>query len=86
MKRVLWLMSCECACSGNASSLTIQEQRDLMQRAQQEVEAAEPKLAEGDSAASALPATVRILPLGEDRRGALHWKLRCSSILAGAPK
>ena len=79
-------MSCECARSGNASSLTIQEQRDLMQRAQQEVDAADPKVAEGDSAASALPATMRIVPLGEDRRGALYWKLRCSSILAGAPR
>ena len=52
-----------------------------MQRAQEEVEAAEPKLSEGDS--SALPPAVRITPLGADRRGALYWKLQCSTILAG---
>ena len=54
-----------------------------MQRAQEEVDAAEPKVAEADFAASALPAAVRVIPLGEDRRGALYWKLQCSSILAG---
>ena len=53
-----------------------------MQRAQEEVEAVEPKLAEGDS--SSLPPAVRIMPLGEDRQGALYWKLQCSTILAGA--
>ena len=54
-----------------------------MHRAQEEVDAAEPKSAEADSAASALPAAVRMMPLGEDRRGALYWKLQCSPILAG---
>ena len=67
---------------GSSGGLTIEEQKDLMQRAQEEVGAAEPKV-EADSAASALPAAVRIMPLGEDRRGALYWKLQCSSILAG---
>lgn len=55
-----------------------------MQRAQEEVDAAEPKMAEAEHAASALPAAVRIMPLGEDRRGVLYWKLQCSPILAGA--
>ena len=54
-----------------------------MQRAQDEVDAAEPKIAEANSGASALPVTVRIMPLGEDRRGALYWTLHCSPILAG---
>ncbi len=71
------------ASRGSAGGLTVAEQRDLLQRAQEEVDAAEPK-AEVDSGASTLPAAVRIMPLGEDRRGALYWKLHCSPILAGA--
>ena len=54
-----------------------------MQRALEGVDAAEPNAAEADPAASALPAAVRIMPLGEDRRGALYWKLQCSRVLAG---
>ncbi len=55
----------------------------MLQRAQEEMDAAEPKVTETDSGASALPAAVRIMPLGEDRRGALYWKLHCSPVLAG---
>ena len=70
-------------CRGSTSGLTLEQQRGLMQRAQEEVEAGEPKLAEGDFAAAALPPSVRVMPLGEDRRGALYWSLQCGSTLAG---
>jgi len=52
--------------------LTIAQQKDLVQQAQEEIQAAEPKLAEEDVAA--LPAAMRIMPVGEDQRGALYWK------------
>ena len=68
------------ACRGPASGLTIAEQMALLQQAKAQAEAAEPDQAE----AAALPPTVRVLPLGEDRRGALYWKLPCSAIVAGA--
>ena len=68
------------ACRGPASSLTIAEQMALLQQAKAQAETAEPDQAE----AAALPPAVRVLPLGEDRRGALYWKLRCSAIVAGA--
>ena len=52
----------------------------LLQQAKAQAETAEPDQAE----AAALPPAVRVLPLGEDRRGALYWKLPCSAIVAGA--
>ena len=68
------------ACRGPASGLTIAEQMALLQQAKAQAEAAEPDQAE----AAAPPPVVRMLPLGEDRRGALFWKLPCSAIVAGA--
>ena len=62
--------------------LTIAEQMALLQQAKAQAEAAEPNQAE----AAALPPAVRVLPLGEDRRGALFWKLPCSAIVAGRNK
>ena len=46
-----------------------------MQRAQERVQAAEPKLAE-EGSSPLLPA-MRIMVLGEDRPGALYWKQHC---------
>ena len=68
------------ACRGPASGLTIAEQIALLQQAKAQAEAGEPDQSE----AAALPPAVRVLPLGEDRWGALYWKLPCSIIMAGA--
>lgn len=74
-----------CKFSGNASSLTIEQQRELMEAGMAKAAAATLPPGSFPAAAgpAANPAAVRILPLGQDRTEALFWKLYCAPILAG---
>jgi hypothetical protein len=73
------------SCSGNASSLTIEEQKQLMSMGSQKVAVAAAAASSLAAAAgpTAFPAAMRMLPLGQDRTGSLFWSLRCAPVLAG---